>query len=235
MRRRPAIKLFLSLLCLLAAGAASAQGAPADLPLVEVQAPRPGGDTLAVFYSGDGGWARLDRGVSRALAAHGTPTVGVDSRRYFWTPRDPDGSARDLTRILHHYLPAWKREKILLIGYSFGADVLPFLANRLPPDLLARVELIGLIGASHMATFEFHLTDWLVGGRNERPVLPEVRKLAGRRLLCIYGRKEDDTLCPNLGQDLGKTAPLPGGHHFGGAYETIAALLLREVDLGGGQ
>src|SRR6185295_7378517 len=132
-------------------------------------------------------------------------------------------------------LAAWKREKVLLIGYSFGADVLPFLASRLPPDLLGRVELIGLIGASHMASFEFHLTDWLLGSRDGRPVLPEVRKLAGRRLLCIYGQKEDDTLCPNLGQDLGRAAQLPGGHHFGGAYETIAALLLRDADLGAGQ
>ncbi|HYU31429.1 MAG TPA: AcvB/VirJ family lysyl-phosphatidylglycerol hydrolase [Thermoanaerobaculia bacterium] len=231
MRRRPAVDLILLLLCLFAAPQDALSGTLGDLPLVEVPAAEPRGDVLAVFYSGDGGWARLDRGVSQALTAHGTPAVGVDSRRYFSTRRDPDGSARDLDRILRHYLAAWKRERVLLIGYSFGADVMPFLASRLPPDLAGRIELVALIGASHSASFELHLTDWLFGSRDGRPVLPEVRKLAGRRLLCIYGKEEDDTLCPDLGPGLGRRVPLAGGHHFAGAYETIGALLLREAGL----
>ncbi|HEV8577806.1 MAG TPA: AcvB/VirJ family lysyl-phosphatidylglycerol hydrolase [Thermoanaerobaculia bacterium] len=200
-----------------------------DLPLVEVPPRGTGGDALAVILSGDGGWAGLDREVAAALAGKGVPVVGLDSLRYFWTARTPDGAARDLERILRHYLAVWNRKEALLIGYSLGAEVLPFLANRLPADLLDRVGLIALLGPERSTSFEFHVSEWLgVGGGSELPVLPEVKKLAGRRLLCLYGSKEDDSLCPEIAPSLGRVVALSGAHHFGGDYESVASLILRE-------
>lgn len=205
---------------------AGSDGDLKGLPLVEVPAPRPQGDLLAVIYSGDGGWAGLDREVARALSARGIPVVGIDSLRYFWTARTPEGSAVDLSRLLRHYLAAWKREKVLLVGYSFGADALPFLASRLPADLAQRVRLLALIGPGHDASLEIHVTEWLGGGKGEYRVLPELKKLAGRPLLCLYGEEDGDSLCPDLPRGEGQAARLPGGHHFGGDYESVARLLL---------
>ena len=109
------------------------------LPLVEVPAKQPAGDLLAVIVSGDGGWAGIDHDVANDLASKGVPVVGLNSLQYFWNARTPDGAAADLQRIARHYLPAWGRQQLLLVGYSLGADVLPFMASRLPPDLLGRV------------------------------------------------------------------------------------------------
>ncbi len=205
----------------------------ADLPLVEVPAHGASGDALAVILSGDGGWAGLDREVAGALAAKGVPVVGLDSLRYFWTARTPDGAARDLARILRHYLAAWGRKEAVLVGYSLGADVLPFLAERLPPDLLGRVRLIALLGPDRTASFEFHVGEWLgLGGGEEQPVLPEVRKLAGRHVLCLYGSREDDSLCPQIAPALGKAVELSGAHHFGGDYGQVAGLILQEARIG---
>ena len=106
-----------------------------DLPLVEVPAPDSNTDTLCVIVSGDGGWAAIDKGISAALAKQGIPVVGLNALKYFWSARTPDQSAKDLERILRHYLAAWKKQKVLLVGYSFGADVIPFMATRLPDDL----------------------------------------------------------------------------------------------------
>ena len=119
------------------APANAAKGIPLvnDLPLVEVPAKGPG-KALAVMISGDGGWAGIDKDVSQALAAKGIPVVGWNSLQYFWTARKPDAAARDLERILRRYLAVWGKQEVLLIGYSFGADVLPFFASRLPADLL---------------------------------------------------------------------------------------------------
>jgi type IV secretory pathway VirJ component len=210
-----------------------------DLPLVEVPAKGTAGDTLAsetfaVILSGDGGWAGIDREVASALSSRGIPVVGLNSLQYFWTARDPDGIARDLDRILRHYLAAWKQRRALLIGYSLGADVLPFAAARLPADLLAQVELIVLLGPSPAASFEFHLGDWLgVGGDRGQPVLPEVKKLSGHPLLCIYGKAEKDSLCPQIVPPLGKAVALEGAHHFGGRYDALADLILAEARAGG--
>jgi len=204
-----------------------------NLPVVEVPA-RGTGDTLAVFISGDGGWAEIDRSIAAELAARGVPVAGLNTLQYFWQARTPEGTAADLARILRYYLAAWKREKVILAGYSFGADVLPAAANRLPADLLERVRLLALIGPSHTATFEFHLTDWLnLGGDKGLPVLEEVRKLNGRRLLCLYGESEaKDSACPEIAAaKAGRAIPLPGAHHFGGHYDVLAGHILEEAGL----
>jgi type IV secretory pathway VirJ component len=219
-----------------AASRPAAVGELAGLPLVEVAARGTRGDALAVIVSGDGGWAGLDREVAGVLAARGVPVVGLDSLRYFWTARTPDGAARDLARILRYYLAAWNRKEALLIGYSLGADVLPFMTSRLPPDLLARVRLLALLGPDRFATFEFHITEWLKLGENrEFPVLPEVRKLAGRPpLLCVYGKKEgEDSICPAIAPPLGQAVALSGAHHFGGNYDAVAGLILQAAQAGG--
>jgi type IV secretory pathway VirJ component len=208
--------------------AAAAQSV-ADLPLVEVPAKQPAGDLLAVIVSGDGGWAGIDHDVANELAGKGVPVVGLNSLQYFWNERTPDGAAADLARIARHYLSAWGRRELLLIGYSLGADVLPFMANRLPADLMARVRLIVLLGPGRQTSFQFHLTDWLPGsGGGDRPVLPEVAKLRGKPLLCLYGQDEQDSLCPQLG-GLGKAVSFEGSHHFGGAYASLADRILHEL------
>ena len=131
-----------------------------DLPLFEIPARKPG-DTLAVFITGDGGWAQLDRSVATLLAQKGVAVVGLSSLKYFWHARTPEKTAADVARILRHYLAAWKKDRAILVGYSFGADILPPIANRLPPDLLERVHLLALLAASPTATFEIHVGGWL--------------------------------------------------------------------------
>jgi type IV secretory pathway VirJ component len=196
-----------------------------DLPLVEVVASQLG-DTLAVLLTGDGGWAGLDKEVSAALAARGIAVIGWDSLRYYWTPRTPDAAARDLARILLHYQRALKRDKVLLIGYSFGADVLPFLARRLPAELKSRVEKVVLLGPGTHAHFEFKVTDWLGGTGQGLDSQSEVTQLLGMPVLCIHGREERDSLCSKLSPAEGRSVMLPGGHHFDGDYAGLARLIL---------
>jgi type IV secretory pathway VirJ component len=208
-------------------------GVPAvnDLPLVEM--PAKGGAAsglMSVIISGDGGWAGLDKEVAGALLTKGIPVVGFNSLQYFWTARTPEGIAKDLDRVLRHYMAVWNRQEVMLIGYSLGADVLPFAASRLPADLLGKVKVIALLGPSTKAAFEFHVTDWLGGGSEGQPVLPEVKKLGGHPpILCLHGSKESDSLCPSLTAAQGKSVELPGAHHFGGDYEAVANLILKEA------
>jgi type IV secretory pathway VirJ component len=201
-----------------------------NLPLVEVPVEHPG-KTFAVIISGDGGWASIDKSLAETLAADGIPTVGLDSLHYFWTRRTPDEAGRDLQRILDHYLATWQMDKVLLIGYSRGADVLPFMANRLPAALAARTSLIALLGAEHDVDFEFRISDWLPGSMHGAPykVKPEVAKLAGKNLLCVYGEDEHAPLCPDLDPKRFKVRKMTGGHHFGGDYKALADLILREA------
>ncbi|HEY5998303.1 MAG TPA: AcvB/VirJ family lysyl-phosphatidylglycerol hydrolase [bacterium] len=202
----------------------------AGLPLVEVPSADPG-DTLALMVSGDGGWAGLDRELAAVLARRGVPVVGLDTLQYFWSAKSPDAAAADAERILRHYLAAWRREKVLLIGYSFGADVLPFIASRLPGDLAARVRLVALLGPARSAQFEFHILEWVSdrGGKDDLPVLPEIGKLGALRVLCLDAQETRDSPCASLAPGQGRAVTLKGGHHFGGDYAGIAEIILSEL------
>jgi type IV secretory pathway VirJ component len=212
--------------------AAATAGPPLDLPLVEVLPAATGGeqDLMAVILSGDGGWAALDKGLGAALAARGIPVVGWNSLRYFWSPRTPEGAARDLDRALRHYLTAWGKRRALLVGYSFGADVLPFLVTRLPADSRARIAGIGLLGLDAEAAFAFHVADWLGGsGGGGHPTVPEIRRLEGLRVVCVEGADEHDSACRSL-PPWARVITLPGGHHFDGDYTRLGAELLSAVE-----
>ena len=202
------------------------------VPLTEVPVPagaeRP---QLAVMLSGDGGWALLDRAVTAELAKNGLPTIGWDSLSYFWKARQPDEVALDLERALRYYLASWKKERIVLIGYSFGADVLPAVINRLPQSLREKIELVVFLGLSTHAAFEFNLRNWIsdAPAAGDQPVRPEVEKLKELKRLCIYGTEEDDALCPKLA-DIGViTNPMPGDHHFDEDYPGVAKRILDQL------
>jgi type IV secretory pathway VirJ component len=203
----------------------------ADLPIIEV--PPKGGsptveDTFAVLFSGDGGWAGIDRDVAAVLAGRGIPVAGWDSLRYFWTARTPSGVAGDLDRILQYYAQHWHRKKALVIGYSQGADVLPFAVNRLPPRSRALVLRTALIGIGETAAFEFHVTNWLGSGSGELPIAPEMARMSATNTLCLYGEGDEESICPKVGSGHATAIKLPGGHHFGGSgsYEHLADVIL---------
>ena len=215
-----------------------------DLPFVQI-APAAGArgptDLVAVVLSGDGGWASIDREVGETLAAGGVPVVGLNALQYFWTPRNPDGAGADLARLVTYATstppgsgPA--RPRVLLVGYSRGADVLPFMARRLPPDVRSHVAGVALLGLEPSIAFEFHVSDWLGGNAsNERPTLPEVAALratlpATVPILCLYGTGEDDSACPAAARQSGARAiAMPGGHHLGGDYPALARQILAAV------
>ncbi|MBO9547426.1 AcvB/VirJ family lysyl-phosphatidylglycerol hydrolase, partial [Caulobacter sp.] len=144
----------------------------AGLPLVETPAAA-GGDTLAIFYSGDGGWAGIDRGLAQGFVKAGVPVVGYDSLRYFWTQRSPQAAADDLAAVIRHYQAAWGRKRVILAGYSFGADALPIIVAHLPADLRDQVRMVALLGTDSTGELEFHPGDWLnVGAKDSYPIAP---------------------------------------------------------------
>lgn len=207
------------------------EAAPAQLtglPVVEVPAQR-AGTRFAVLLSGDGGWAGIDKDIGAALAAQGVPVAGFDSLRYFWSARTPEGLAADLDRLIRYYAAHWQRSEVILIGYSQGADVLPFALNRLPERTRALVRLTALLAPAQKASFEFKVSNWL-GPSGDKPVLPEAQKLQAAHTLCVHGKDEKQSLCPLLAPLHARVVTLPGAHHFDGDYPGLAARILRAVE-----
>ncbi len=200
-----------------------------DLPLEEVRATGVAGRKLAVFLTGDGGWAEIDKGVSAQLVTKGIDVVALNSLQYFWRPRSPEETAKDVERVMRHYVAAWNKAEVLVIGYSFGADVASFVVNRLSPDLLRKVRSVSLLGAAETADFEVHVTTWLGVDHHGLPAQPEVMRLKPS-VLCVYGEGESDSLCPKLAGTRVNLAKIGTGHHFGDRYAELAEKIVAVAD-----
>ena len=223
------MRLLAVLTLVLATSAAVAPPPEKELPLIEVPArakiARP---YFALIISGDGGWAKIDKSISEKLSADGVPVVGLNALEYFWKKREPETLARDIASIIEKYSARWNRREVVLIGYSRGADVLPFAVSRLPEPVRRRVALVALLSPSKSATFEFKVADWFKD-RNGVPTRPEINKLRGTKTICVYGTDDKETVCTDVDARIARPIPLSGSHHFDRDYGVLAGLITSQV------
>jgi type IV secretory pathway VirJ component len=104
--------------------------------------------------------------------------------------------------------------------------VLPFAVNRLPDATKTSVALTAILGMSEHALFEFHVSSWISDDTSGPATLPEVNRITGMPVLCIYGEDERDSLCPKLDSTKFKIVKVKGGHHFDGNYAALAEQIL---------
>lgn len=208
----------------------AAAPALADLPLtLHRDAEAPPSDTYAIFLSGDGGWARFDEEVASRLAAAGIPTLGLSSLRYLWQEKSPQEIATDFARIDAQYRSAFGASRVLIVGFSLGANVVPFAATDLPPEMQESLAALALLAPEVQTGFEIVVGGWLGRPTGAHQVTPQIDKAAQRLaapVLCLYGSKESVSACP------GTTAPriakhmFEGGHHLAKDYDRIAQILI---------
>jgi len=209
---------------------ASSPESLAGLPVIE-HPPTPGSPptrALAVHLTGNAGYNMTDQLLAEELAAHGVPTVVLSSLRYFWHRRTPDEAARDLEHILRYGLRTWDKEEIALTGYSMGADVLPFLCNRLPADLQSRVRVVALVSPGPEIDFDVHFSDLVRDSPRSTslPTQPEIERMTCPQVLCFCGREEPRCLCSLLPPGRAQVIALAGGHRMGLHATAIADSVL---------
>jgi type IV secretory pathway VirJ component len=186
-------------------------------------------NALAVVLSGDGGWAAIDKRIAQDLAASGVPVVGLDSRAYLTKGRTPEEVAADVTRVIRHFAARWAVRRVAVVGYARGANMAPFIVNRLAPDLRQSIALIAMLGPAERASFHFHWIDLLSesSSPSDAPILPELERLRGTTVLCVYGTDEKESLCRLADTSAVHVDARAGGHHFDGDYHAIAAEIVR--------
>jgi len=213
----------------------------ADLPLVELpvtdggDGSSGGGGAFAILYSGDGGWRDLDRSLAAVLAGRGLPVVGVDLLHYYWKPRSPEDAARDLARIESYYQRSWGRQQVILIGFSLGANVLPFLVNRLPPGPRAALRLVTLLSPERATAFQIDPRNWLGLSTHAglTPVGPELQRLPRTLVQCVYGAAEAArSLCTTPAAQGVRVLRKIGDHHFDYDYGRLADDILQAAKAG---
>lgn len=206
----------------------SAYVLPQDLPLVFTKPKQKAeGMPLTLLVSGDGGWYKFEQAIADTLARSGVFTIGLDIKKYFREKRTPESITADIVRTLEHYESPSKKDRFVLIGYSLGAEMIPFIISRLPADMKRRVNMYVLLSPSETTDFSIHVAD-LLGMQSKYDtykVIEEIKKNAGIPSLCIFG-SEEKTKVPALLRNTGTIiAIIPGDHHF----NRDAAMIVRTM------
>lgn len=204
-----------------------------DLPLIEY--PSSHNNTMIIILCGDGGFIDMGRDLAESFSGQKYAVVGWDTLQYYWQKRDPQSSAADMARLIDGYLAAWKKQKVLLIGYSYGADVLPFMLHDMPEAALKRVVGAVLIGPATKTEFEFNVAELQQesGPPEGRPIEPQLKKMEAIPVLCIGGDREQNSLCrkiqktPGILKDV-EVVMLETGHSFGDDSSGIAEKIRHE-------
>jgi type IV secretory pathway VirJ component len=196
-----------------------------DLPAVDL----PSSDkpaALAILVSGDGGWRDLDKTIGEWLSARGVHVVGLDSLHYFWSKRTPKELATDIASIVERADPD-KKLPVMLIGYSFGADTVPFAYPLLPQDLQQRTKLLALMAPGLTTSFQVTIEGWLDIDDSGYQIVPAIAALPADRVICVYGEDDgDDSACPDPSLKAVTRVKTSGGHHFDGDYEALGQQFL---------
>lgn len=201
----------------------------ADLPLTDVAPTTTPNGRIAIVLTGDGGWAGLDQGVAEALAADGVQVVGFSTLKYFWKPRTPEEATAAVARVIGHYAAEHPEARFALVGYSFGASLVPIVVERLPTAARDRIDLQFLISPDSEAVFEIKVGDWFGGAHHDGavPIAPDLVR-SPIPAFCLHGADEDDSPCPALARGNVAALELPGGHHYDGDYAAIGRLLVQQ-------
>ncbi|MGN6519349.1 MAG: AcvB/VirJ family lysyl-phosphatidylglycerol hydrolase [Dokdonella sp.] len=207
----------------------------ADLPLTDIAPTAAAKDPanahrIAIIVTGDGGWAGLDRGVADALTADGVRVIGFSTLKFFWHKQTPDAAASAIARVIAHYGAGDPDARFIVVGYSFGASLVPVIVNRLPDAARARVQGGVMISPDDEAVFEIHVGDWF-GSTHHDDALPIAPELAQARVpfVCVHGDDEDDSPCRKPLPPGVRAVGLPGGHHYDGDYAALGAAIVANL------
>ena len=201
------------------------------LPLTVVPAVKKDNLPMVMMISGDGGWTSFDQSLAEALSEKGLAVVGLDAQKYFWNARTPGQTAADLSKAISHYMEQLNKQKFVLAGYSFGASVVPFVAERLPAELKPHLSAVLSLSPDVTADFEIHILDMLSFGSSAESynVLAEMKKIRNVPAVSYFGKGEGTDLPDKFTKAGLAVQIIPGDHHFGNDFNEISSAFLQHI------
>lgn len=187
---------------------------------------------MVFLITGDGGYTSFDQAFCKQLADNGTPVVALDALKYFWNEKTPASTTADVEKLISFYKSKWQRDKVILIGYSFGADAFPFVYNNLTKTTRESIKLLAMLSPATEADFEIHITDMLSlpRGKRQYDVSAEVNKIKGLKIICLYGSEEEPEIKSEINNPEVRFITIPGGHHYNNAYRELVNLIMQRSE-----
>lgn len=185
-------------------------------------------DPFIFYISGDGGLNNFSTSLCTSISKAGYRITALNAKTYFWDKQTPGQTAADIVTYLTSEFQRKPYSRVVLVGYSFGADVTPFVVNKLPDNIRHKLTAVVLLSPSASTDFEIHLSDML-GGNKKRSmdVIAEINRMGMQKTVTIFGNEEKEFSISSIKLKNYSNEILPGGHHFDGNPDEVAQIMMR--------
>jgi len=191
-----------------------------------------GHDSPLVFYvSGDAGFNSFSKNFSEQIFRNGFDIYALNTKDYFWDEKTARGSAGDFSGFLEDRFRGRKNKQLVIVGYSFGADALPFILNRFPPETRQRILKVILIDPSSNGDLKITLASYINESAAGRwATFPELSKLGDLSFAFILSDFSayyyPYAKVPLADKQLYR---LPGNHRFDGNFKGLASTVAKII------
>ena len=184
---------------------------------------------MVLYITGDGGWNKFSQALANQFASKGYPVVSLNANKFFWKKKTPGQTAEAVTALVKYYQKQWNRRKIALVGYSFGADVMPFVYNQLSRDPASQVVNITLLSPSATTDFEIHLMVMLGSKGDGQSVPAAINKITDKPIVLLFGEGENEFKDGDLTGKNITIEKLAGGHHYDGDEVNVVNKIIQHI------
>jgi type IV secretory pathway VirJ component len=167
--------------------------------------------------------------TTHALAAQGITVVGINAPTAFrvrQTRAAIDGIVADGVR---RALAATHATRLVLIGQSYGADIVQTGLVALPADLRAHVAGVVLVVPGTAVFFRADPTGLAYRAAPDSRGAATLHQLTWVPVTCIYGVAERDSVCPHVRLSNVRSIGMPGGHFLNADRAGLFAHVLAAV------
>lgn len=189
---------------------------------------------VVIYFSGDGGYNSFSTSYCELLSKQGYTVGAVNSKSYFWEKKSADQVAKELSVSLDKLFIGRKNQLVYLVGYSFGADVVPFLVNKLTGEWKQRLQATALLEPSASTDLEIHVSDFFGRSNVQRSmdVVAEINKMIGVKTAILLAEDEVSLPIKHIRLKNLEVIYIKGNHHFDGnvsevVKETVKSFSLR--------
>jgi type IV secretory pathway VirJ component len=184
---------------------------------------------LIFYISGDGGFNKFSTSFMQTLNKQGYAVIGLNSKDYFWSRKKPGDAAKAIEAGINETNKLWKKKNIVLIGYSFGADVAPFMLTNFSAALTGKINHLILLSPSPKTDFEIHVLQMLGWEKNSGESVPaEINKLL-KPVTIIVGDDENEFPFSELTIKNKQVIKMPGGHHYDGDVNALCRQIILQI------
>ena len=200
-----------------------------NLPVIESRS-NGTNDYYVILLTGNGGFRNLVQSVTHYLNFKKVSVLAINTKKYLWSEKKPAQIGRDLETLIDRYYSKWGQKKVVIMGYSMGAEVLPFAINCMEDKYSHEILDLILIGPWQKATFKVALRDYYFEVNKGTDIYTELLKMRTKKVYIICDDNEY-SICHKDLEGVIDHDFLKGGHHFGGDYNTLSKLIGKRLNL----